>query len=457
MASPSKKLLLIGATGFERNKEGLRLDCVAWNQLRKLKNVQDYDKVIVNVLGLRTEKDRENIDWQCFRELFDFSATAAILEPEGLIVILGDPRFELPPHPTRGERQPFLYWTGLSLNWDNQPGDTVKYNSYGNEEFAAYAKHLRAWRYSLAGCSLDRKALETKWNLQAAEDSGIRPSIDVDHVCVNRYGNALAFRVWHRMRDKYDQRGVRFGPIYFLPEIDLDEEETLNLVLRDFCDAAGELPEPVWLSSFEAPGQRASNAKIARIEAEMVNLTATLEEARLERARARLCLKLLYEREFGLEPVVREILRALGANVKDPVEKNKEDGWVTVQVGPTVYEGVLEIKSTKNDQFGEDGRKQLLDWIDRGRTLHHKTYKGIFIGNSAVTTPVDKRPDAFSDSWKKAAALSQICAIKSENLFLAYVLDQGGRLNRDEFWQRLFVTDGVFDIGPFLPKKTTAD
>jgi len=78
---------------------------------------------------------------------------------------------------------------------------------------------------------------------------------------------------------------------------------------------------------------------------------------------------------------------------------------------------VIEIKSTKSDQFGEDGRKQLLD-LDRSRDelFRQKNYKGIFVGNSAVTKELKNRPDAFSDSWKKASALSQICALKSEDL-----------------------------------------
>jgi hypothetical protein len=52
--------------------------------------------------------------------------------------------------------------------------------------------------------------------------------------------------------------------------------------------------------------------------------------------------------------------------------------------------GVLEIKNTQSDQFSGDGRKQLLDWIDRGRTQEQMNYKGIFVGNSAVTKPVNK-------------------------------------------------------------------
>jgi hypothetical protein len=64
-----------------------------------------------------------------------------------------------------------------------------------------------------------------------------------------------------------------------------------------------------------------------------------------------------------------------------------------------------------------------------------------------------ERPDAFSDSWKKGAKLSQICAIKSEDLFRAYILHKEGRMNLEDFWPTLFTTDGVFDIKPFLSKE----
>lgn len=274
--------------------------------------------------------------------------------------------------------------------------------------------------------------------------------------CWNRYGHALAFCIRHRIGTEYNVK-IPYGLIYFLPEVSLDEDETLLIVLRDFCDAASELPEPEWVSGFNVPGQKAIDEKISQIRTTLSEQQAALEKAMIERVKARACLKLLYEREFALEPIVREILRELGATVEDPVEKNKEDGWVTIQVAGKDHEGVLEIKSAKSDQFSEDGRRQVLDWIERGRTLRGKNYKGIFIGNSAVTKPLKSlsdRPDAFSDSWRRAAKLSQICAIKSEELFLIFLLQKQGKVNLDDFWNNLFATDGIFDIKPFLPKES---
>jgi hypothetical protein len=385
----------------------------------------------------------------------DFRAASDILLHEGKIIILGDPRFDIPKQ--KGETKPFLGWTGAKFAWDSQPGDTIKSN--GHSEFEDYEKYLRRWNYSLAKCALNETVFAERWDFDYIRRKGWSAWTNIRTACFNRYEHALAFSIWHRIGSEHSAH-ISYGPIYFLPEISLDADEALQIALRDFCNAASELPEPEWVSGFNVPGQKPIDEKIAQIRAVLAEQQTALEKTIVERIEARTCLKLLYEREFALEPVVRNILRQLGAKVEEPTEKNKEDGWITIQVAETTYEGVLEIKSTKNDQFGEDGRKQLLDWIDRGRTLRNKNYKGIFVGNSAVTKPLktlSDRPNAFSDSWKKAAALSQICAMKSEELYLIYLLHKQGKLNLDDFWAKLFTTNGIFDIKPLLPKEKPKD
>jgi len=447
MSFETKKILLIGAKGYDRDKDGLRLKCVPWNKLSTISNVRDYDVLIINLLGIKDTTEHEKVDWETFDQLLDFSAASDILKHEGKIIIVGDPRFSiLDPLIAKD----FLDWTGATFIWDDQPGDTIKSNDL--HQFKNYEKHLRSWNYSLASCILNKETFSKRWDLRSIEQRGRIIETQLQTACYNRYKHALAFYIEHVITNG-DRILDRFGRIYLLPEVSLDEDETLLMVLRDFCDAASELPEPEWVSGYSAPGQKTIDEKIKQIRVTLAEQQAVLEKAIIERTTARACLKLLYEREFALEPVVRDILGQLGAKVEEPVEKNKEDGWIAIQVAGKNYEGVLEIKSAKSDQFTEDGRKQLLDWIDRGRTLRHKKYKGIFIGNSAVTKPVKDRLNAFSDSWKKSAELSEICAIKSEELYYIYILHKQGKLELDVFWAKLFETNGVFDIKPFLPKK----
>ena len=172
-----------------------------------------------------------------FNELLDFCATSDILRNTGTIVVLGDPRFEIPDADGRKPKA-FTYWTGASFHWDNQPGDTIKISESGQyAKFREYAKHLRKWNYSLGECSLNKTTFEEQWDLNALHREGLSASVQVLTACSNRYGHALAFCIGHRIGDKYHVH-VPYGLIYFLPETSLDADETLLIVLRDFCGAA---------------------------------------------------------------------------------------------------------------------------------------------------------------------------------------------------------------------------
>ena len=440
----------MGATGYDRVQDGLRLDCLPWDKLSEVANVRDYDVLVLNLLSIASAESRAKVDWSRFTQLLDFSAAADVLaHQDGRVIILGDPRFEIPG--PKGEAQPFLSWTGALFEWDNQPGDSVKFDGR-NGVFKDYVKHLRTWNYSLRKCQLNRTVFTERWDLTDLERKSHRVSTPAVPVCTNRLGHSVAFAFFHRVT-KGGQIQIPYGLTYVLPELSLDEDETLQIVLRDFCDVALESPEPDWLSEISIPGQKAIDERIAQINAVLAEQQVGLKQALAQREQARTCLKLLYEGEYALRPSVRSVLRLLGADVEDPTEKGKEDGWLSIQLADKKYEGVLGIASTTADHFDEGGWKQLADWIDRGRTLRNQNYKGIFIGNSAVTRPIRQlsdRPNAFGDSWRKATRQHQICALKAEELFLIYLQHKQGKLNLDQFWLTLFTTDGIFDIRQFL-------
>src|SRR5262245_57359430 len=96
MESQTRKLLVIGARGYDRNKDGLRLDCVSWNKIADIGNVRDYDVLVLNLLNIATTTARNQVDWARFSELLNFSTASDILIHEGRIVVIGDPRFDIP-------------------------------------------------------------------------------------------------------------------------------------------------------------------------------------------------------------------------------------------------------------------------------------------------------------------------------------------------------------------------
>jgi hypothetical protein len=447
------KVLLVGAAGYQRASEGLSVSCFSWSQISRITNIRDYDNVVLNLLGLEDVGARDAVDWHTFEQILTFAFAIDVLRNGGTIIVVGDPRFLLTAK-SSGQvipMHPFLTWTGANFAWDPEPGDTVRFvDSYDNRSFADYASHLRQWDYSLGRAVADEETLKTRFKLGRLSKAGYALELESDVICYNRYRNALLFVLrWQFTKEGY--RGTRevletLGPIVFLPRISLGEDETLQVVLRDLCGVEAPLPEPEWLQTYSVPGQQKVDEEILQIRADVDSHLGRLRDAEVERTSLRQCLKLLYERETVLEPVVREILRRLGAHVEDPTEPNKEDGWVVIKDGDDTLEGVLEIKSTRADQFSEDGRKQLLDWVDRGRTLREKNYKGIFIGSNAVDKPLPERPWAFSDSWAKAASLSNTVALKTEDVYLAYFLSASGKIQALGFWRKLFSTSGILDM-----------
>jgi hypothetical protein len=445
---------MLGCKGYQRNSDDILVDCFSWEDISNIKNIRDYDTLVVNLLSPFSFKP--HFDGDVIFEHLNIRSMLEIIQNGGEIVVIGDPRFyvEVTDKDNKKEKiqKPFLRWTGIDFFWDDSPGDTKIFkDDYSHRGFQNYVSHLKNWKYSLQGLEIDTDRVMNFFNKDFFIAKDYRLDVKKDYFCYNRYQNAIAFSIQIGIfGERKGEELLLYGPIHFLPKIDKNEDETIQIVLRDLCEVESELPEPEWLKDYNAPGQERVDKKIEQVTLDINNSFQDLKRAKEEKEKIRTCLRLLYEREYALEPATRDILRALGAHVEDPSESGKEDGWIVVSSGETNYEGVLEIKSTKSDQFNEDGRKQILDWIDRGIRLRDKKYKGIFIGNSAVDKPLNERPWAFSDSWQKSVKLSEICVIKTEDLYMIYLLKQEGKLDISKFWKILFETNGIFDIKSFL-------
>jgi len=448
----TRKIALIGAEGYGRRSEALAVDCYPWQKVADIANLRDYDIVLVNLLSLDATA---GVDWFTFHEKLNPYTMKEILQPGGRIIVIGDPRFEFSrSSPSKGDiKEPFLAWTGVKFFWDDEPGDTVYFDdNWQHRHYEEYIKKLQQWKYSLRDCELDLDVWGKLYHMDRLGKLGCDLTLEHDYFCRNRYGGALAFSITIAV-DKSANYGrgtshrvIEFGPMIFLPKVNLSDDEAVVTALRSLCGVDSELPEPEWIADFKAPGQQAVNGEINAIRTDMVQLFKKMQSKEQERERARRCLKLLYERGETLAGAVREILRVLGAEVEDPQEPGKEDGWVVVRIGGHVFEGVLEVKGTKNDQFDETGIRQLLDWTRRGVELREKKYKGVFIGNSAVEKLPGERPWPFADNWTKSLQLHQMVALTTTDLYALHILNSGGRLDKQVFWQRLFATNGIFDI-----------
>ena len=488
-----KKIALIGASGRRYESREVRVECFPWNRLKKLANLADYDVVILDLLSM-TDQSSQNAE--TLESVLNKRSVLEVLVSKnqegsnGAIYVLGDPRFSItqesnflpvPPSPYRGagvsrarevstrQREiPFLYWTNMEFEWDDRPGDTIERTwEASTGHFKRYADKLGRWQYSLKACRLNSHLLDEFLPTDALRDLDYELKAHVEDICRSRYSTSIVFsvRIVAEGRPSHRRAGIGTaeqvmqltGPIYFLPESQLTEEETLEFVLRDLFSVDVSAPEPEWVSQFVVPGQEEVDDEIDKLKVRIDGLREALARKVDERAELREPLKLLYETGPKLEEAVRSVLEALGATVEVPGEdRANEDGWVSVQVGDETFEGVLEIKGAKTKHFNFEGLRQLVEWIERGWTFREKTYKGIFVGNSSREDPPRRRGWPFNPNWVNQAKMRGHVGIRSEDLYVLYLLDRTRRLDRGEFWRELFSTKGPFEMRSYR-KRLTAE
>jgi hypothetical protein len=417
------KIVVIGLTGYQHSSNGIVVTSYLWSELKRIENLRDFDLVIMDL----TVPGWNDVEPVTFLNKISFEVTRDIIAHGGEVIVIGDPRSTIK---TRHRQFSFTAWTGVSLSWDDSSGSSIQITSI-NDRYKEYLKSLRSWQYALE-------------HFQIQYDASQLARVEIHSLAENRYAKPLAFEIRY-----YFGQG-RVGCIVFLPETTLDQESRLQLVLRDMCGVDLNRHDPPWIDTYVAPTQPPLDKIIDKLEAETYKLQTELDRRRLELKEVRTCLRLLFDSGLTLEMAVRKVLRELGASVREPIEANKEDGWISISGGPDVLEGVLEIKSTSKDTFNEDGIRQAVEWRTRGIERDGKRYKGIFIGVSAIDKQPSERTDPFGQGWKRSAKLQQIVGIRSEELYEAYALNCKGELDASEFWRAVFQTDGVFSLSSFL-------
>ena len=214
-------------------------------------------------------------------------------------------------------------------------------------------------------------------------------------------------------------------------------------------------PEPEWMQEFMAPGQEEVDRAIEQVDAEIEALEERRENLLCEREEVRRPLALLYQSGDALEEAVWSALEALGAEVERPDKgSNLEDGWATVRLGEDVLEFVLEIKGEEKQHFGFKSLRQLTDWISNGIDRDGKEYKGLMVGTGSRTRHPKWREWPFNNNFASNAKQRRHAAIRSEDLYVAYLPDRRDELERETFWRCLHATRGPVDMRPYWRKLT---
>lgn len=273
----AKKAVVIGAEGYSMATDEVAVSCYSWKNIKKIKNICDYDYVLVNLLSISDENSRNDVDWKQVNTVLCLKNTLEVLRHKGLIVIVGDPRFSTSiTSETKSIQKPFLDWTGMLFIWDNSPGDTIDSLSHQFRFYQDYVDRLKKWSYSLSDVlANDEKRDEI---LRVIGRSGDALSIKASKrsICQNRYRKDLIFQagLCVTQREQYPKTNqskllVNFGDIVFLPPIDASKEETLLITMYRMFGIEASSPEPQWGDSCKVPNQELYLGKIGDVELEI--------------------------------------------------------------------------------------------------------------------------------------------------------------------------------------------
>ena len=91
--SRKRKIIMLGCKGYQRSADDILVDCFSWDDISKIKNIRDYDTLVVNLLSLPSSKFPPNGD--IIFEHLNIVSTLEIIQNGGEIIVIGDPRFEV--------------------------------------------------------------------------------------------------------------------------------------------------------------------------------------------------------------------------------------------------------------------------------------------------------------------------------------------------------------------------
>jgi hypothetical protein len=229
--------------------------------------------------------------------------------------------------------------------------------------------------------------------------------------------------------------------IWLPPPTEISSYDAINLILQKRYGLQLEQAPPDWVEVYKLPEQIPIEEEISHHEQEIQRLKKELVTAQQRLQNASRFRKLLYEQGVeGLEPVVRDALRELGATVSDPpLKENREDGRLTAPAGQI---GMLEIKG-RTKSLSLDDVRQLDQWVRDALFQENLESKGILIANMYCGHPPELRNNPFPPNCVDRAKRANLCLITTTQLFRALCSYQREELDVAEFWNIVFNTDGV--------------
>ena len=431
----NKRILVLGSALHIR-----LVTAYTWDNLPSDLNVADYDVVILNLIPLLNKELTCGLNlevlpsWQQFaRLLFSHSSE---------IIIIGVPQTQ----PSFRQYEYLLEWLPLKPKFIYDSGEQIHDIE---PEFAYYFQQVRKWTFHVTD-DLRKEPFILENFLPIVNPRSNFLGIRIYPIAQTRFQKAIAFKLQFQavqVREQYSldpesKTLQESGYVIWLPPpTEISDYDAISLILQKRYGLQLEQTPPNWVKNYKLPQQIPIEEKIFHHEQEIKHLEKELAIAQQHLQNASRFRKLLYEQGVeGLEPIVREALRELGATVKDPPpQENREDGRLTAPNGQI---GMLEIKGRTKSLALTDIR-QLDQWVRDALIQENLESKGILIANMYCGCPPNLRDNPFPSNCINSAKITKICLMTTTQLFHALCSYQREELDIAEFWNTVFNTNGV--------------
>jgi len=450
MRSTERHILIITNTQIKSGDAVNRVTAVRWSALHEIGNFRDYDVILLDWSDLQAIYLEH---WTAFDMQFRQDKVQEHLLAGCKFLFYGDMAHtrQMRSGPTQSYRVLVTNFTGLQMGWNEHGGSRIEVLPAAKEAgLARYAKLLTSYGQSLITAEHPLTSFEP-----IQDGSRIVSLVLCKRVFARTRNNGpIAFSLDLVVEESIGGNVIQVTPrseFVFLPSVAASTHDVLEILLTDLLGIEGSTTEPEWASVIQLEGEEILRSELASIDAETVRLACRRSSVVEDLNRLRTPLRLLYGTGRSLEPVVWQVLEALGAKVVRPADgESKEDGWITVIVGNQQLEGVLEIKTTAKHSLSEECLRQVAEWKERGISSRQISYKGIVVGGASIASQPNERPDPFSSSFRKGAELRQVAVITPADLFRVFEHHSREILDLDAFWMALFHTNGIFDPKSFL-------
>ena len=436
-----KRILIIGS-----DQHPASCTSFTWDNLPGKIQLADYEIVIFN---LAVAEDAENaVEIQYPNPLDVDDVLRHLFGGRGEILIVGNPKVDiiekLKPG-VQGTRFFSLYrWLPLLPKISSAEGETIE---IVDDSFLSYFQHVKNWCFYTENKYWEQNRYRDYTFLHPQAQALTATQNDIAQT---RFGHAIAFSMTYSLHEKVRSLGGRTAlgsrilnstKLSWLPTpTQISSTEGINILLQERFDVELSNALPPWISNYKLPEQipleeeiSAHKKTIAQLQKRISTLSTNLSQAIRLRG-------ILYEQgEYSLEPLVRDALKELGADVQEPSRKGHEDGRLTDPFGRNF---MIEIKGRSGTLRLSDVR-EANQWVQDALIEEEYESKGLLIANLKLTEPPSERKQVFPSNCVGRAERVGICLLTTTQIFAALQSYQNGNLNLKEFWDTLYQTNGV--------------